>query len=304
MREIFDTYTWTKEKKLITYYVHQIPGLANFTYYNHKASSAPTDMHAHSNILEIHCMVKGKRYTTIEKNGQVTRYTTAGNHAFLTYPFELHSNGEEPLAPCEFYAMQFDISRPQSMLGLNPQYSLALVDLLLSLDRCLKLTPQSLAILKRTLKEFSKQTSAGYMAASQLLVSFLFLLADMEPVSEHRETDMEPAIEKAIAYLDQNLSEHITLSELARASGYSLSRFKVKFKEAIGITPAEYITLQKIEKSKELLLLPGNSVTDVAFQLGFSSSNYFSSVFKKLMNCTPRTYRKRNSSLGGKEVRV
>ena len=295
MDEIFDSYTWTKEVKLIPHDIHRIPGLANFTYYNHTVSSAPTPIHAHSHILEIHCMIKGTRYTNIEKNGQIIHYSTSGNHAFLTYPFELHSSGEEPLAPCEFYAMQIDISDPQHMLGLNESYSLELVSMLNSLDRCLQLTPKSIALLKRTMIEFSKGTSRAYMAGSQYLTCFLFLLESMKPVSGSRELDVDPAIQKAIEFLDTHLDEKLSLSDLAAVSGYSLSRFKVKFKAAIGITPAEYITWQKIEKAKILLMNPENSVTGVAYQLGFSSSNYFCSVFKKLMNCTPLAYRKRNS---------
>ena len=301
MGEIFDRYTWTKEVKLITHEVHQIPGLANFTYYNHKASSAPTPIHAHSNIIEIHCMVKGTRYTSIEKNGQIIQYTTSGNRAFLTYPFELHSNGEEPLAPCEFYAMQIDISEPRHMLGLNESYSLELVSMLNSLDRCLQLTSPSISLLKRTLSEFTKGTPRAYMAGCQYLTSFLFMLESMEPVSDSRESEVDPSIHKAIVFLDKHLDEKLSLSDLARESGYSLSRFKVQFKAAIGITPAEYITWQKIEKAKILLMNPEYSVTDVAYQLGFSSSNYFSSVFKKLMNCSPLVYRSRNSLSPRKE---
>ncbi|MBR0391236.1 MAG: helix-turn-helix transcriptional regulator [Oscillospiraceae bacterium] len=302
MGEIIDSYTWTKEVKLIPHEVHRIPGLANFTYYNHTASSAPTPIHAHSNIIEIHCLIKGTRYTNIEKNGQIIHYTTSGNQAFITYPFELHSNGEKPLAPCEFYAMQIDISDPRHMLGLNESYSLELVSMLNSLSRCLQLTPQSIALLKRIMSEFSKGTARSYMAGCQYLTSFIFLLETMKPVSESSGSDIDPAIQKAIAFLDAHLDEKLSLSDLSDASGYSLSRFKVKFKAVIGITPAEYITWQKIEKAKLLLVKPEYSVTDVAYQLGFSSSNYFSSVFKKKMNCTPLVYKKRNSLPPGKEV--
>ena len=295
MTEIFDSYTWTKEVKLIPHEVHRIPGLANFTYYNHTASSSPTPVHAHSNIIEIHCMIKGTRYTNIEKNGQITHYTTTGNQAFLTFPFELHSNGEKPLAPCEFYAMQIDISDPRHMLGLNEEYSLELVSMLSNLDRRLQLSSKPLALLKQAMSEFSKGTARAYMAGSQYLTSFLFMLENMKPVSERREQNIDPAIQKAVVFLDAHLDEKLSLSDLANASGYSLSHFKVKFKSSIGMTPAEYITWQKIEKAKVLLMNPEYSVTRIAYQLGFSSSNYFSSVFKKLMNCTPLAYRKRNS---------
>ena len=80
--------------------------------------------------------------------------------------------------------------------------------------------------------------------------------------------------------------------ELAQASNYSLSRFKAKFKEELGITPAEYITLQKMDRAQMLLKTTDDSITDIAYQLGFSSSNYFCSVFKKTLSYSPAAYRK------------
>ena len=47
----------------------------------------------------------------------------------------------------------------------------------------------------------------------------------------------------------------------------------------VGITPAEYINLQKISYAKKMLSNGKSNITDLAYMLGFSSSNYFSSVF-------------------------
>jgi AraC-like DNA-binding protein len=47
----------------------------------------------------------------------------------------------------------------------------------------------------------------------------------------------------------------------------------------VGITPAEYINLQKISYAKKMLSNGKSNITDLAYTLGFSSSNYFSSVF-------------------------
>ena len=72
----------------------------------------------------------------------------------------------------------------------------------------------------------------------------------------------------------------------------SLSRFKTRFKHEVGVAPGGYIIMRKVEKAKELLGDRDRSITDIAFDLGFSSSQYFATVFKKLIGLTPSEYRK------------
>ena len=67
----------------------------------------------------------------------------------------------------------------------------------------------------------------------------------------------------------------------------STSRFKVRFKEQVGLPPAEYAIRRKVERAREWLK-QGKSVTDVAFDLGFSTSQYFAITFKRITNQRPR----------------
>ena len=130
------------------------------------------------------------------------------------------------------------------------------------------------------------------MGGVQYLTCFLFSLQSRQPVSKRQQREIDTGIQKSIEYIREHIHETIRLEELAGVSGYSLSRFKYKFKHEIGITPAEYITLQKIELAKTRLTQTDVSITELAYSLGFSTSNYFSSVFKKIISCTPREYRR------------
>jgi len=303
MYEIFDEFCWTKQKKTITKDKHQVPGLGNFSHWNYTTSSTPSPMHYHSDIIEIHCLTKGTRYTYIERDGQIKKYTTTGNQAFLTFPFEVHSNGNEPQAPCEFYAFQVITSDPYNMLGLNREYSFVLYEQLMQMkDHNLILGATHINFLRRAFNFLSEFTSDSTMIGVQFLTCFISNLQFMEPIHESYVSQVEEPIKKVIDYLTANIYSNIQLSELSEISGYSLSRFKYKFKENIGITPAEYITLQKLEIAKTQLLESPISITDLAFSLGFSSSNYFSSVFKKFSGCTPQFYRRQYSGpVSGKD---
>ena len=97
-----------------------------------------------------------------------------------------------------------------------------------------------------------------------------------------------------IEYVEQNVAEPISLSALADIAGCSLSRFKTRFREETGQTPALYITATKVERAKQELERTDQSVTDIAYNLGWSSGNYFCTVFKKLTGLSPLQYRKQS----------
>ena len=102
---------------------------------------------------------------------------------------------------------------------------------------------------------------------------------------------LSPDIEKAVFYMKEHLQSALPLEELADACGLSLSQFKQKFKAQTGISPRHYINYQKIQLSKQMLL-GEKSVTDIAMELGFCNSSYFTSVFRRFNACTPSEYQR------------
>ena len=129
------------------------------------------------------------------------------------------------------------------------------------------------------------------MRATQYLAGFLLGMSELTPIFGNEAQQIEVPIRRALDYLSTHITETIRLASLADVAGYSLSHFKTKFKETVGVTPAEYVTMQKIELAKRRLIEGNESITELAYNLGYSSSNYFCSVFKKLMNCSPQNYR-------------
>ena len=98
-------------------------------------------------------------------------------------------------------------------------------------------------------------------------------------------------IVKQVHYNDQN--EPYNLSDILSSSlhkDYSyLSRL---FSEVEGITIEKYFINQKIEKAKELLVYDELSLSEIAFQLGYSSVAHLSSQFKKITGLTPSHFKK------------
>lgn len=293
-KEIFDDYIWTKENKTLTRAEHGIPGLGNFTHKNTSGSTPPSPLHYHTNILEIHCMVKGQRTSVIEHNGRVNTYTFAGNTAFLTFPFEIHGNGDQVQLPCEFYGFQIDLSDPGDLLGLSREYSSALARLLLNQkNRQLRLNASYLNYLRTAFNFISSRETGNIRVGVQFLTCFLYSLQYLQPAIQEVTTTVDEPIHRSIMYLNAHLAEPLQIQDLAETAGYSLSYYKQKFKQEMGITPSEYIMLQKMEHAKKILTETDTSITEIAFSLGFSSSNYFCAVFKKFMDCTPKDYRRK-----------
>lgn len=298
--EIFDNYCWTKKKKIITKDVHRVSGLGNVSYVSNNEAYPPVPMHYHSNIVEIHCIIKGKRDIQLQKNGKIIQYNAIGNQMLISFPFELHGDGNQLQSPVEAYGLQVNVSNPYDMLGLNREYSYALSKSLLELKHHhLSFGQTHIAQMRSAFNFFSDMTPESIRIGTQFLTCFLFNLQFLMPVTESMEMSIDPQIRAVEEFLQKNICENLRLSDLAEVSGYSLSHFKMKFKKEIGITPAEYLMMRKIEHAKKKLEETDMKITELAHSMGFSSSNYFDTVFKKLMACTPKEYRKQ-CSIGSK----
>ncbi len=92
-----------------------------------------------------------------------------------------------------------------------------------------------------------------------------------------------------MVYINDHITEELSLDGLARLANLSTSQFKQKFRRVMGVSPRNYINQEKISRAKSLLL-KGHTVIDVAMQLSFNDSSYFSTVFKKYTLKTPRQY--------------
>jgi len=98
-------------------------------------------------------------------------------------------------------------------------------------------------------------------------------------------------VEKVCKYIDQNYHKNIKLDEMCEMVGFSKFYFSRIFKQNKNIKLVDYITLRRIEKTKELLKNPQNSIKEISSLVGYSEANYLTSVFKKWEGISPTEYR-------------
>lgn len=93
---------------------------------------------------------------------------------------------------------------------------------------------------------------------------------------------------RAVEFIHANLSEKLTLSEIAAVEHLSPFHFSRLFKQAYGVPPHQYVIQLRIERAGELLKNPRLTVSEVAAEVGFADHSHLSRHFKRMMGTTPR----------------
>ena len=112
------------------------------------------------------------------------------------------------------------------------------------------------------------------------------LLAILERAVRHAKSQTSAAITDVVRLIQASPGQDVQLRDLARQTHLSLSRFKARFKMETGVSPRQFLLRTRIEVAKRRLAAEGESVTRVAMSLGFSSSQYFATVFKRITGMT------------------
>ena len=120
----------------------------------------------------------------------------------------------------------------------------------------------------------------------------------MRDTSFHLTSDPLPSSSSQCAavrrYIDSHFKEQLTLEHLAEIAHINKYYLAHTFKEEFGISPISYQLNRRIEESCYLLQQTNMSLSEIAQVLGFSSSSYFSQLFRKAKNISPSDYRKKS----------
>src|SRR2546421_10618422 len=101
------------------------------------------------------------------------------------------------------------------------------------------------------------------------------------------------AVERAIQAMHTHLQEQLTLEDLAAVAYLSPSHFHRVFCRLIGIAPGEFLSALRFQAARRLLLTTSLSVTDICFEVGYTSTGSFTSRFTHLVGLSPRLLRQR-----------
>jgi len=104
--------------------------------------------------------------------------------------------------------------------------------------------------------------------------------------------EAEHPIWKALNYINEHLTDQITLEETAKECGMSLSCFQRAFKREVGMTFNKYVNTIRISKARQLLHENSKTMSEIAFACGYTNQYHFTRTFKRFSNMPPRSFRK------------
>jgi AraC-like DNA-binding protein len=123
-------------------------------------------------------------------------------------------------------------------------------------------------------------------------------------VAERRRApaDVLVHLRKARDLADRDYARKLDLDRLADAAGLSKFHFLRLFRATYGMTPGQYVSQRRLERSQELLRNTNLTVTEVCHTVGFSSLGTFCTRFTRLTGETPSQFQDRHAAAGAPRI--
>lgn len=136
-----------------------------------------------------------------------------------------------------------------------------------------------------------KFTDVDTLDKTKAYVKRLIRMA-IELRSESVVKKYQPMIEDATDYIRKHFSDDdISLNVVASIVGLSPSHFSTVFRQEVGSTFVEYLTMVRMEEAKTLLKCTSLKSSEIGYRIGYKDPHYFSFLFKKTQKCTSKEYR-------------
>lgn len=127
--------------------------------------------------------------------------------------------------------------------------------------------------------------------------AYSFLMECMQYFSrDQKQADALPlAIAKSMRFMEENYARDLTLVDIVAISGLSKYHFTRLFHKTVKVTPIQYLTKVRMNQAIELLQNKELTIEDIARAVGYANGNYFTKVFKNVLDVTPSAYRNSES---------
>ena len=236
-----------------------------------------------SRVILIYC-TNGKGWIQLEKE----KVNIQAGDVFAIPRGTPHSYGADPKNPWTIYWFHFAGSHCNDTVNaLMGQQNVA------HQARQVGFSEERDRLFKQIATTFLKGYSASNLLFANLTLPY-YLSTFIAPEHFQKENILPPLsiTDDAIVFMQQNLSNTLTLDKIAQSVHLSASFFSKKFKQDTGYAPIEYFNHLRIQKACQLLHFSELRVNEVALKIGIEDPFYFSRLFKQQMGISPVQYRK------------
>ena len=236
---------------------------------------------------------------------------------FFTLPWQVHGSlhPQEPdniLCHVLFHLDQ-DYSKPHKQfrfperLGFTPAENRTLSALFTqSVKHGFRATPAMRWLMPALIRELqTDHLLNGAHAATLLravLIEFGRIIAG-EAVDADTHSWTENKVQSLLAELSAECDQPWTLKQMADRCGIQRTQLNNIFQKLTGSTPMDYLARLRMERAKTLLRETEIKIIDIAFECGFSSSQYFANTFRNTTGMTPTEYREHCAGLTDDELK-
>lgn len=132
----------------------------------------------------------------------------------------------------------------------------------------------------------------GWKQILRLKLMEILLLMLRSVIPEKYRLPESTAVQEILEFMDSNYQNRLTLQDFCEQNHYSLSYVSRRFKQETGLCVREYVQKIRVEKSCELLAGSDMRISEIAQAVGYEDIKFFNQVFKRLMQVSPREYRR------------
>lgn len=257
--------------------------------------------------FELHYIAEGYLHWEIEGRP----FLVPPRSVFFTFPWEKHGSCVDFEPGHYFHFLVFQL---QSTRKINPEkvrlvtaFGLTETEqnrifhrLAAARNRCFAASPDFAWLIMRLMKELARP---GVMARTNVIALSRAVLCELlENLQNYKDQNQNDSLSKrqVLRFTDKlrnQCSKPWTLQTMASACGLGRTQFEKLTKELTGDTPLLLLNRFRVRQARHLLKSTDKSITEIALDAGFGSSQYFSKIFKNLTGITPSQYRHKRSTL-------
>lgn len=231
--------------------------------------------------------------TVIPKNVPHTTYSTPGTESHWSYIF---------LDPQELFGNMLPATWKNLDFSLSPQHGFQPI---LSREKY----PQLYQLVLSVIRELEEQKPSYQLSAKGLLLSLYIEFLRIQSLEKNgggttnksaaeaapeQEENRENAlvIAPALDFIEENYSSQFSIEYLADLCHWSPTHFRRVFHDIMGTSPLDFVNNTRINAACNLLRSTEDSILDISESVGFHSVSSFNRYFAKVMQLSPRDYRK------------